>query len=264
MRARPDRWFPDLLSAATKVFIAKGYRQTQMSDIAREMGVSQGTLYNYVESKEALFLLACEQGFSDSPPQAPAPPPVPSQSFTTMVERIRERMLSTTRLETLRSALRTRKPVDASTELEGVLREFYSMIARYRHGFDLIERSALEVPEMAHVLFVEGRRGAVDGFARYIAGRIDSGHFRSVRDPATAARFIIEAVTWFARHRHNSAESQTIGDDDALETTIHFLVAGLVAEGRQPARNSRKETPSNTPIRTFKKQRTSRGARRKP
>ena len=263
MRARPDRWFPDLLSAATKVFIAKGYRQTQMSDIAREMAVSQGTLYNYVESKEALFLLACEQGFHDSPLQAPAQPPVPSQSFTTMVQKIRERMLSTTRLETLRSALRTQKPVDAGMELADVLREFYSVIARYRHGFDLIERSALEVPEMAQVLFVEGRRGAVDGFARYIASRIHSGHFRPVRDPATAARFIIEAVTWFARHRHNSAESQTIGDDDALETTIHFLVAGLVPECREPGRHSRKETPPSTPVRTFKKPRTSRGARRK-
>ena len=32
-----------------------------MTDIAREMGVAHGSLYNYVESKEALFLLLIER-----------------------------------------------------------------------------------------------------------------------------------------------------------------------------------------------------------
>jgi AcrR family transcriptional regulator len=32
-----------------------------MTDVAREMGVAHGSLYNYVESKEALFLLLVEQ-----------------------------------------------------------------------------------------------------------------------------------------------------------------------------------------------------------
>lgn len=55
MRLRPETWLSDLLTAATKVFIAGGYHRAQMADIAHEMGVSQGTLYTYVESKEALF-----------------------------------------------------------------------------------------------------------------------------------------------------------------------------------------------------------------
>src|SRR5258708_18190121 len=153
MRTRPDNWFSELVSSGSKVFVAKAYRQAQMSDVAREMGVSQGTLYNYVESKEALFLLACEQGFSESPLLAPAQPPVPSRSFAAMVQKIRERMFATARLEKLGVALRTKKPANAGVELEGVLREFYSVMACYRHGFDLIERSALDVPEMAHMLF---------------------------------------------------------------------------------------------------------------
>src|SRR5579872_6244732 len=241
MRTRPDGWFLDLLSAASRVFAAKGYRQTQMSDIAREMGVSQGTLYNYVESKEALFLLACEQGFSESPLRAPARPPVPSRSFPAMVQKIRERMFSSGRLEKLDAAILAKKPTDARAELTDVLREFYSMTERYRYGFDLIERSAFEVPEMAQVLFVEGRRAAVDAFARYIVNRIRSGHFRAVPDPATAARLIIETVTWFARHRYKTADSQMIGDTAALQTTMHFLVAGLISEDRTGRGILRKE-----------------------
>ena len=37
-------------NAATDVFIERGYRQTQMADVARAMGVAKGTVYLYVVS----------------------------------------------------------------------------------------------------------------------------------------------------------------------------------------------------------------------
>jgi AcrR family transcriptional regulator len=40
---------------ATEVFIERGYKDTQMDDIAAALGVAKGTVYVYVESKEALF-----------------------------------------------------------------------------------------------------------------------------------------------------------------------------------------------------------------
>lgn len=239
MRVRSESWLSDLLEAATKVFTAKGYRQTQMSDIAREMGVSQGTLYNYVKSKEALFLLVCEHGFSDGPIEPPDKPPIAPPSFEAMLQRIRAQM-STLRLDALSAALRTKHVADARTELEGVLREFYSLIERTRHGFDLVERSASDVPEMAQILFVEGRRKGVGAFRRYLTSRIESGQFKPVPDAATAARFITETVTWFARHRHNTPDSQMISDHDSLETTIHFLVGALIPSERREGRRPRK------------------------
>ena len=50
-RKRPEGRLDQLLNCATRVFIEKGYRRTQMADVAREMGVSAGTLYGYVEGK---------------------------------------------------------------------------------------------------------------------------------------------------------------------------------------------------------------------
>lgn len=240
MRVRSESWLSNLFVAATKVFTAKGYRQTQMSDIAREMGVSQGTLYNYIESKEALFLLACERGFSEGPIESPKEPPIASAPFEVMLQRVRERMLSSVRIDALYAALRTKDVIDARAELEGVLREFYFVIERFRHGFDLVERSALDVPEMAQMLYLKGRRKGVDAFTRYLTARTESGHFKPVPDPATAARFIIEAITWFARHRHNTPDSQMITDNDALETTIHFLIGALIPSDRHEAKGRRK------------------------
>ncbi|MFX1565385.1 MAG: TetR/AcrR family transcriptional regulator [Promethearchaeota archaeon] len=44
-----------IVEAAITVFAKKGYHQTKMSDIAKEVGVSKGTLYQYFKSKEELF-----------------------------------------------------------------------------------------------------------------------------------------------------------------------------------------------------------------
>ncbi|MEJ0027629.1 MAG: TetR/AcrR family transcriptional regulator [Rhizomicrobium sp.] len=50
-QARPA----EILDAALKVFAAKGYAAARMDDIAREAGVTKGTIYLYFENKEAVF-----------------------------------------------------------------------------------------------------------------------------------------------------------------------------------------------------------------
>ena len=71
-RKRPEGRLDQLLDCATRVFIDKGYRRTQMADVAREMGVSAGALYGYVESKEALFHLLIDRAFTGAPAAAPS------------------------------------------------------------------------------------------------------------------------------------------------------------------------------------------------
>jgi AcrR family transcriptional regulator len=44
-----------ILAGARRLFMAKGFDATSMSDIAEEAGVSKGTLYVYFESKDRLF-----------------------------------------------------------------------------------------------------------------------------------------------------------------------------------------------------------------
>ncbi|NPA41952.1 MAG: TetR/AcrR family transcriptional regulator [Aquificae bacterium] len=43
-----------IIRTACKLFAKKGYHNTTMPDIARELGMSVGNLYNYFESKEEL------------------------------------------------------------------------------------------------------------------------------------------------------------------------------------------------------------------
>lgn len=45
----------EILTAALKTFSLKGFAATKLDEVAKEAGVSKGTLYLYFESKEALF-----------------------------------------------------------------------------------------------------------------------------------------------------------------------------------------------------------------
>jgi hypothetical protein len=132
-------------------------------------------------------------------------------------------------LPKLDAALTRQRVTDARAELEGVVRELYSLIARNRHASALIERSALELPELATLWFGELRRGVLGRLTHYLARRIERHHFRSVPDTATAARLILETVAWFAWHRHGDPFT-TIDDTLAENTTVHFVVSALVPE----------------------------------
>lgn len=60
--SRPPRWQrrkearpAEILDAALAVFAEKGFAAARLEQVAREAGISKGTLYLYFDSKEALF-----------------------------------------------------------------------------------------------------------------------------------------------------------------------------------------------------------------
>jgi AcrR family transcriptional regulator len=52
VRARREQ----IVEAATRVFAEKGFRRSTTREVARAAGVSEGTIYNYFEDKDALLL----------------------------------------------------------------------------------------------------------------------------------------------------------------------------------------------------------------
>ena len=51
-----------ILAAASSIFAAQGYRQTDVQVIADALGIGKGTIYRYFPSKEELFLAAVDRG----------------------------------------------------------------------------------------------------------------------------------------------------------------------------------------------------------
>jgi AcrR family transcriptional regulator len=51
---RPNRW-ADVTEAAAKIFRDKGYHAATLEDVADEVGMLKGSLYNYITTKEDLL-----------------------------------------------------------------------------------------------------------------------------------------------------------------------------------------------------------------
>jgi AcrR family transcriptional regulator len=66
-----------VLDAAIRVFDAHGFRGATIKHVAVEAGVSDGTIYNVFESKEALLLAILEPLLRSSLPPQGLPPPEP-------------------------------------------------------------------------------------------------------------------------------------------------------------------------------------------
>src|SRR5438552_535128 len=91
-RRRSNTRLVDLVEAATKVFIDQGYRRTQMSDVAEALGVAKGTLYLYVESKEALFDFVVRHVEDATSIEASPPLPIPTPKRGATLRYVQDRL----------------------------------------------------------------------------------------------------------------------------------------------------------------------------
>ena len=55
----------EIIRAAHKCFISRGFHATGMADIAREFGMSAGHIYNYFPSKTAIIEEVISRGMED-------------------------------------------------------------------------------------------------------------------------------------------------------------------------------------------------------
>ena len=227
----PDR-FQQLVDCATRVFIEQGYARTQMADVAEAMGIAKGTLYLYVESKEALYDLVLRYAGAERPLETPAKLPLPTPKPGATLQYVRKRLRDQAPLPALLTALGRQRVSDAPAELTEIVREIYGTLSRNRHAIKLGDRSAQFHPELAAVWFEGGRGALVETLSRYLDTRIQRKLFRAVPDVTVAARLIVETIVTWAVHRHWDPSPQVIDDRVAEDTVVQFIVGGLMKEVR--------------------------------
>jgi AcrR family transcriptional regulator len=148
-RPLPEDRLEDLIRAAAAVFSRRGYRRTQMAEVAHQMGVSPGNLYNYVEGKDALFHLVLRRGFGERPGEQPPELPVTGASVEVTSNWVARRLDFVSDFPELEAAFARTQPADPRGELEAVVGELYDVLVRLRVGVDVLERSIEDLPELA-------------------------------------------------------------------------------------------------------------------
>lgn len=228
-RTIPPERFGQLIEAATATFISHGYRLTQMADVADAMGLAKGTLYGYVESKEALFDAAVRfaDGHLALPRTTDLPLRTPKRGRT--VAYVRERIAGEAAdMVLLRVVGGQLTFATAAEELSAVLSDLYRRMARNRRALKLIDRCAADYPDLAEVWFGEGRWAQHQLLVEVLQAGAKLRRLRHLEQPAVAARAMLETIAFWAMHRHFDPSPQQVEDAIAERAVIDLLLHGLV------------------------------------
>jgi AcrR family transcriptional regulator len=245
-RRIPDTRLRQVVDCAASVFIEQGYDRTQMADIARAAGLAKGTLYLYVESKEALFDFVLRHADDEeSAPVLVASLPIRTPAAGATTKYVREELGRQQRLPRIVEALARRRVTNVASEIEGIVRELFRALARNRRRIRLIDRSAREFPEIAALWFEGARGGFLTALEHYLRDRLERGCLRSFPNVPAAARLISETTAFWAIHRHWDARPTDASEDVAEATVVHFVLSALTTDetsgprARAPRRSTR-------------------------
>ena len=207
------------------VFGRQGYRRTRTAEIAAEAGMASGSVFNYVDSKEALFFLVFAHGFhalDEADPVLPIATPAQGETVALISQHLRK-------VETpcLTAALDNRNPDDPRAELQGIIEERYDMLEALWPLLAVMERSAVDFLDLEEFYFRRMRVRYHDRFARYLEQRASDGHLRLTPDPTLTARIVDESVTWFAWKRHEGRDARQFDDEQARKSVVEFVCTAL-------------------------------------
>jgi len=226
-RKIPAHRFDDLVRNAIEVFIAHGYRHTQMADIAEAVGVSKGALYVYVESKDALFNLCLRESARTRPLETPAELPVPAPRAGELAAALKDELSRQSTLRSLVKALKQPRAADIRAELDEIFRELYTTMERQCRGIKLLDRCS-DHPEIADVWQTIGREAPRNRLADYMESRMRAGQVRHHPEPSLVARIALETLTTWAVHIRWDRNPQAFDPDVAREGAIDFVIRGLL------------------------------------
>jgi AcrR family transcriptional regulator len=229
-RTIPEGRFTELVRAGTSVFISLGYHRSQMADVAAAMGVAKGTLYVYVESKEALFELCTRYCDAPDPVARPEHLPYPTPPEGALRQRLSDRLEAEGAISTLSAALSRKRARDVRGELSEILGEVFDAMHRNRFILRLVDRCVGDHPELPRSLQRQVREGLQGELARYLELPARSRQLRAPSDAFLSARVVIETLTTWAVHIHWDPVPQVFDPKRARDTVIEFVLAGLLRD----------------------------------
>jgi len=182
-----------ILEAALKIFIKKGYAKTTMDDIVGLSGLSKGALYHYYKSKKDLFLDLIDhwevytfKNFYQK-----------SSKYNSASNTIR--LFGQNVLKTLKD-----KKIAYLAEVE--------FLSLSNHDLDIKHRSQLLYDKLLNL------------FEKVVAKGIKQGEFKEL-DIRTTAMFIIavfQGINWFAIFEENSVSAESY-----IENSIDLIINSI-------------------------------------
>lgn len=192
---RPNRW-ADVTNAAAKVFRDKGYHAATLEDVADEVGMLKGSLYNYITTKEDLLFAVVR-------------PPA-------------ERLLHETRVLAALPASAPDRILRLAGNHVGVLEDYFVYASVYIHEVAGLGR----FPEWAAM-----DHEYVDLVRSILRDGVEEGTLSSTLDLRTSPHILIGSLNWMTRWWNPAGPE--LGSELAARIASIFL-DGCRAPGEAP------------------------------
>ncbi len=209
----------DITEAGGRCLSRVGYRRTKMADVAAEAGVSTGSVYTYLEGKEALFHAVLAHRLS-VPPGAGLPLRAPAfeETLSMLADGLRRQGAT----PVLRGAVDAPAPPDVRSELAAIVDEQYGVVSRLWPALSVVEACAADLPPLEEFYFGRRRRRHIDLLVRYLHARAGEGRLLALPDLTVAAQLVHEAVAWFAWKRFEGRDAARFDDELARRTVVEY------------------------------------------
>lgn len=194
-----------IADAATYLFLQQGYSKTQISHIAKAVGVSVGTIYlDFTGKKEIMhFVLKCtlDPDFINRDFDRP----ITDDLFVGLENDIVE-MFEKTGNDFSKHL--TNHAEDYN--LEALVSDAFDMLSKYAVGCLFIEKNQFDFKFLAEH-YKQYRKKFLETMTQYMAMFIERGTVRSLEHLELSTTLIIEILSWWAMDiRYTSFETQNI------------------------------------------------------
>ena len=209
-----------IAAAATRLFLRQGYSRTQMSHIAKAVGVSVGTIYLEFAGKQEILHFILKSALDPSFPEREFTRPLTDDLFGGLEEEIMARF------DELGQAFGAR----LAAGLEGysfqdLLGDTFDLLAQHGVGCLFLEKNAVDFPRLAQH-YRAYRKAFFGTMMGYLQAFSDRGDLRPVEDPELTATLIIETLSWWAMDvRYTAFETLEIPLERAKRVCLDNLVA---------------------------------------
>lgn len=210
----------DIVDAATRLFLQQGYAKTQISHIAKAVGVSVGTIYLDFAGKKEILHFILKRVIDPSFAEHAFERPITDDLFVGLENEI------ITAFEKSRNAFASHLQDDMKDySFESLISDAFDILAQYAAGCLFIEKNQFEFKNLAQHYMVY-RKQFLDTMMRCIQVLIDQGTVRAMEHLELSTILIIEILSWWAMDiRYASFETKDIPMDLAKQICMDNIVS---------------------------------------
>lgn len=183
-----------IIKAAISVFHRQGYHSTTTADIAREAGLTQSNLYNYVKSKQDVLFLVCEHLVS---------------TYEALLNEVHERF------------------DDPHERIVQALREITAVMSTYRDEVQLLYNETHALEKTDRIVILKSISRFIGQFEQLVKEYEETRGELAVREPRLAANFLSFIPAMTALRYWDLVLHQC---DRAQEDIVRFVLRGLGIE----------------------------------